>query len=174
MCRRATRCPNRKRQVNPVPNPLPDTCFFATEQYEGARSGFIFKKGSRGTGYYVDNGSEPPPLPHAKPKPSPPKPLQLEESVLPPSHNLSASGTASWCKDIVNKEVSGEATQENVYSTRRRSNACKNRKKRRADTKGPPCQFNHATRAGCSDWRDKGYWALDTFNSTRGPALKDT
>ena len=69
--------PPPPRAAPPAPPPPPSS-FIPMKKFAGARRGYVFKKGGRGVGYYLDNGEEPPapaaPAPAApapKPKPKP-------------------------------------------------------------------------------------------------------
>ena len=81
--------------------------FFAAVAFSGARTGFVFRVGDQGIGYYRDNGggramkrSRPEPAP-ALPQPAEvPSPPESEQQHWPPPPTLDGDALCSFCEQL--------------------------------------------------------------------------
>ena len=145
--------------------------FTAAENYDGPRSGFIYKSDGLGVGYYADNGKLHP-RPVATAKCSKPAPTALEELVMPPTHKIAAGGAISWLGSVIHK-VLPSRTQPDATVTppvaphpapRSAQSRKRQRQQRRKAGAATATELPCHSSADCADWRKLGFWAIDTFN----------
>ena len=96
--------------VNPVNDPEEQAIkqeeaagFIAAAQFAGSKPGFVFKFGSLGLGYYVDNAAPAvaPPAPESAPMLGAPTPVEAAVEQQPPEAAEEAAGAAKEAEFVI-------------------------------------------------------------------------
>ena len=140
--------------------------FVPARRFQGSRSGYVFKLGQCGQGYYWDEampaGAVWPALLPPPSRSTNPVRLCLEELVLPP-----AGEPAWWLTGHMALQDSDPSTPDRQNRRRRtgpRRGGWRRAAAAAAAQKHGVSALPHTACLADDTWRRRGYWAIDTFN----------